>query len=76
MNKTYKTKVAEAGSAEPVIVQADKSSDKSPEQILLCVQECNVPGAGTWKVGDVIRDPAIISKISGSPCFKTPQEVK
>jgi hypothetical protein len=50
--------------------------DGAPSLSVTCIQECNVPGVGTWKAGDVITDPVVIGKISGSPYFKPTQEVK
>jgi hypothetical protein len=54
-------------------------TDRGPDPAaveFVCIQECNVPNVGTWRAGDRISDPAVIAKISGSPCFKPAQEVE
>lgn len=41
----------------------------------VCVQDCVVPGAGAFRHGQNVTDPAMIAKISSSPCFKRTEEV-
>jgi hypothetical protein len=59
-----------------MMISEGVSESTTKEFIFICVQECNVPGVGTWKSGDKITNPEIIEKISGSPCFKKIQEVE
>lgn len=53
---------------------ADKGTPAA--EVWVCVSGCNVPGVGTWAGGEKITDPAIISKICGSPNFMKIEEVE
>ncbi len=65
-------------SGESMVEQKEDAArvEAPQEDGLVCVQECNVPNVGPFRFGEKIKDPAVIAKIQGSPCFKPIQEVE
>lgn len=37
---------------------------------LVCINECECPGLGTWKPGDVVTESKIVSYLINNPNFK------
>ncbi len=59
-------------------MKPEQGKQKAPpaRAVLVCKSSCNIPGIGTWTHGDIVRDPALIEKIQGSPNFERTQEVE
>lgn len=58
-------------------IKTEETKHKSPKiSTLLCIHECEMPGVGYWKAGDVIRDASVIAKIGNNPNFIKNEEGK
>ena len=52
------------------------SENKEPSRRLICIRECEMPGVGFWKSGDIVVDENKISQIGDNPCFEEIKEEK
>lgn len=53
-----------------------KNETAARRPALVCNSACNIPGVGTWAHGEIVRDPELMTKISGSPNFDKIEEVE
>lgn len=64
MKKKYDNKMMDSAEVD------NKKADAPPIPTkLICTAECEMPGVGYWKGGDVITDQNIINKVIGNPNF-------
>lgn len=48
-----------------------KYSNKAAKgHAIKCVRDCDAPGIGAFKAGDLVADPEIVEKLKDNPNFK------
>jgi len=49
-----------------------KTRDMKPAKptALVCIRECEAPGIGAWKVGDIVEDERALEYLKDNPNFK------
>lgn len=71
MMKKQRTK--EMSGEEPELKTKEIESDNpfvSKPKKLICLRECDMPGVGSFKGGEIIEDELKIARIADNPNFK------
>ena len=53
----------------------NETSEKQPKSLKV-LRECNVPGLGAWKRGEIITNKVIIKRMKDNPNFEVIKEAK